>query len=266
MKSIQQHNDEATVLDPLLAHDDVNIQKATAVPVRSDGDDDDDNNNDNDDSKETNKLASLEHTIYVEGIPFDCQEDAVKQFFVDHGCSDVLQMRLPRWQDSGRLRGYGHIVFDTTTSRQTAITQLSGKHLGRRYLTIVEPKEQANTTTSTSASSKPRDQPPGCKTVFVKNLPYQAVEDDIQKVFMVCGKIVEGGVRIARNFQTRQSKGFAYVEYRNVEGAHGAVQKAHKRNGMMVLGRAVFVDYDEGRVKGSFKTEDGRLWSKDHKR
>mmetsp|Transcript_19230 Transcript_19230/g.27722 ORF Transcript_19230/g.27722 Transcript_19230/m.27722 type:complete len:179 (+) Transcript_19230:25-561(+) len=54
MKSIQQHNDEATVLDPLLAHDDVNIQKATAVPVRSDGDDDDDNNNDNNDNNNNN--------------------------------------------------------------------------------------------------------------------------------------------------------------------------------------------------------------------
>ncbi len=41
------------------------------------------------------KLNSLEHTVYVEGIPFVCTEDQVKDFFVSNGCEDVLQMRLP---------------------------------------------------------------------------------------------------------------------------------------------------------------------------
>ncbi len=42
------------------------------------------------------KLASLDHTVYVEGIPFDCSEEDVKEFFSSHGCEDVIQMRLPR--------------------------------------------------------------------------------------------------------------------------------------------------------------------------
>lgn len=42
------------------------------------------------------KLASLDHTVYVEGIPFECTEDEVKEFFVSHGIDDVLQLRLPR--------------------------------------------------------------------------------------------------------------------------------------------------------------------------
>ena len=41
------------------------------------------------------KLNSLEHTVFVEGIPFVCTEDEVKGFFVSNGCADVLQMRLP---------------------------------------------------------------------------------------------------------------------------------------------------------------------------
>lgn len=41
------------------------------------------------------KLNSLEHTVYVEGIPFVCKEEEVKNFFVSNGCEDVLQMRLP---------------------------------------------------------------------------------------------------------------------------------------------------------------------------
>jgi nucleolin len=211
------------------------------------------------------KLQSLDYTIYVEGIPFDVSEEDVKEFFVTHGCADIIQMRLSRWQDSGRLRGYGHVVFDTTESREKAIAECNGKHMGKRYLSIQAPKQpRPDTLLGSSTQSTPRDQPTGCNVVFVKNLPYHAAEGDVQDAFQVCGKIVEGGVRIVRNYQTRQSKGFAYVEYKNPEGAHGSVQKASKPFGMKVLGRPVFVDYDEGRMRGSFKNEDGRLWSKEH--
>ena len=42
------------------------------------------------------KLTSMDHTVYVEGIPFDCSEDDVKQFFVSNGVEDVIQMRLSK--------------------------------------------------------------------------------------------------------------------------------------------------------------------------
>lgn len=100
--------------------------------------------------------------------------------------------------------------------------------------------------------------------VFVRNLPYAATEEDILENFRVCGKILEGGVRIARNHSTGQSKGFGYVEYKNSEGAYAAVQKAAKPFGLKVLGRPVFVDYDEGSMKGSFRNKDGKLWTKEY--
>jgi hypothetical protein len=48
--------------------------------------------------------------------------------------------------------------------------------------------------------------------------------------------LLDGGVRIAQNYpiNTRESKGFAYVEYKNPEGAHGVVNKAAKPFGMTV--------------------------------
>ena len=42
------------------------------------------------------KLSSLHHTVYVEGIPFDCSEEEVKEFFVSNGCDGIIQLRLPR--------------------------------------------------------------------------------------------------------------------------------------------------------------------------
>ena len=173
-----------------------------------------------------------------------------------------------RWQDTGRLRGYGHIVFGSKESREKALKDLNGKNLGKRYLTIKEPKEPKPGTTGAllrgGSGAQVRDQPEGCRTVFVKNLPYNAVEETVTDAFRPCGKIVEGGVRLARNYQTKQFKGFAYVEFKNPEGALEAVRKASKPFGLTIGGRPCFVDYDEGTVKGSFRTGDGKNWQKEH--
>lgn len=212
----------------------------------------------NENSKEdVNKLDSLEHTVYVEGIPFNCSDQEVKDFFLQNGIEDIIQMRLPTWQDSGRLRGFGHIVFNTIESRNQAIA-CSGKNLQNRYLTIQAPK-----VARTNIPQEAREQPEGCNKVFVKNLPYDITEEDVENTFRSCGKILQGGIRLARNYQTKQCKGFGYVEFKNPEGAYAAVQRSSKGT-LVINGRACFVDYDEGTMKGSFRDEKGKLWSKEH--
>lgn len=240
------------------------------------------------------KLQSTEHTVFIEGLPFTSSEEAVRSFFASHGCTDIVQLRLPTWQDSGRLRGFGHVVFGSLETRNRALSgDVNGKELGGRYVTVKEansPKagttagefgfvlisrlfiynhtsliiSTTNETTGSAIGRKARDQPEGCRTVHVRNLPYDASEEQILESFRVCGKILEGGVRIARNHINGQSKGFGYVEYKNAEGAYAAVQKASKPFGLNVSGRPVFVDYDEGSMKGSFRNKDGKLWSKEH--
>ena len=165
-----------------------------------------------------------------------------------------------RWQDSGRLRGFGHVVFDTVESRSKALDSLNGKHLGRRYLNIQAPKPSSNS----SAPRTSRPQPDGCKTIFVKNLPYAECAGELQDVFSSCGKIVPGGIRLARNYQTNQCKGFGYIEFKNPEGAYSAVQRANKPEGLKIMGRRCVVDYEEGTMKGSFRDENGKNWQKEH--
>ena len=114
-------------------------------------------------------------------------------------------------------------------------------------------------------SGGPRAQPDNCRTVFVKNLPYHDItEEDVQNVFRSCGKIVDGGVRLARNYQTKQLKGFGYIEFKNPEGAYAAVQRASKVDGVKVGGRVCYVDYEESVMKGSFRTAEGKLWQQKH--
>ena len=218
-------------------------------------------------SSHDSKLASLDRTIYVEGLPFDATESDVIHWFEARDCDAIEELRLATWHDTGRLRGYGHVVFVSSRAQGLAC---HGQTMGKRYLTIVPakaPKVVPTMIVSEMTATTTTVPNPTCRVVFVKNLPYHATEDDILESFQVCGKIVDGGIRIARHSNnTAQSKGFAYVEYKNPEGAQGAVVKASKPFGLAVLGRPVFVDYDDkgGRMKGSYKLQDGRLWTKQY--
>jgi len=50
-------------------------------------------------------------SIYVEGIAYSASEDDVKEFFESRDCGTVTSVRMPRYHDSNRPRGYAHIDF-----------------------------------------------------------------------------------------------------------------------------------------------------------
>jgi nucleolin len=219
------------------------------------------------------------NTVFVEGISFDASCDDVQQFFCQQlQPDDIVEMRLPTFQDSGRLRGFGHVQLATPVAYQTALS-MSGKHLGTRYLTI-QPAKEVGLSRRSVPQPLPLPPPDRCRTLFVQNLPYGATESDIATAF---GQVVatnqdvdvtDGQVRIVRNSVTRQSKGFAYVDFSSADQLQIFVQSIatrHQQNPkqqhqpLMVGGRTVRLDYDTGRIKGSFRTDSGRLWSKENK-
>ena len=105
--------------------------------------------------------------------------------------------------------------------------------------------------------------PSDCKTLFVKNLPYSFKEDDIGDRFRRFGAIK--AIRVAYNWQTKQSKGFAYIEFETHEAAQAALVKM---NGKDVQGRFLKVDYDlKQSAKSSYRvnldTDKNKLYNKD---
>ena len=78
-------------------------------------------------------------TIYIEGLPFTATDTQVNEYFRD--CGKILSIRLPRWHDSGRLRGYGHVEFATDDAAAKAF-DLDGKddessHLNARFRNLL---------------------------------------------------------------------------------------------------------------------------------
>jgi RNA recognition motif-containing protein len=65
-----------------------------------------------------------DRTIYVEGLSYNATEDDIREFFSKVGT--IQAVRLPRWHDSGRLRGYGHVEFEDSKHATKAL-ELDGK-------------------------------------------------------------------------------------------------------------------------------------------
>ena len=189
-------------------------------------------------------------TVYCEGLRYDEAEDDVRAFFAAHGA--IKELRLPRYQDSGRLRGYGHVEYESATSAAAAL-KASGSSLGGRYVTV-QPSKAKDQTTWT-----PRPRPDGCRTIFVKNLPYDIPSDALRRAFEKFGKIND--VRLAVHNHTQRQKGFGYVTFVKETSAEAAVRGQGE---VKVRGRAVYVDYDApgGGPKASFRAATGQPWAK----
>ena len=182
-------------------------------------------------------------TIYIEGIPYEATEADVRKFF--QGCGTIKSLRLPTWQDTGRLRGYGHVEFDSDAAANKA-RELDGTYLLKRYIKIDTPKvPKVLINAATTAHS---ERPVGCKQVFVKNIPYDCSEEDIRESFKICGPIAE--IRLARWGHTNQLKGFCYVSFKREDSAEIAVKKSGK---LTIRSRPVLIDYETGAPKGGFK-------------
>jgi nucleolin len=267
-------------------------RKATAVAEEENDNDNDEPSNHQDNvassatavvANDHEKSAQVNRTLYIEGIPFAAQPDQVRQCLLEHAtfldATDIVELRLPTWQDSGRLRGYGHVVLKSAELCTKILSQFgSGSdgaqkmHLQNRYLTL-QPAQAPKTTTVVSSSSHSESQTANggssepSTTVLLHNLAYAATEEDVEVAVSEYGAIVSpGGVRIVRHSGTGVSKGFGYVTFCQLSSAVALVTAASSsQTPLCILNRPCRVDYDHGRIRGSFRTADRKLYHQQYK-
>ena len=191
-----------------------------------------------------------DRTIYMEGLPFEASEMDVRAFFRPAGGS-ITSCRLPTWHDSGRLRGYGHVEFDSEEACKKAL-ELDGSYMKKRFIKIERPRVPRILQQAAMDKSK-IVRPAGCKSVFVKNIPYDTTEEDMREAFKVCGVI--DNVRLALWGHTNQLKGFGYVDFKREDSAEIAVKKT---GSITMKGRALLIDFETGQAKMSFKKQKDR--------
>lgn len=190
-----------------------------------------------------NSQYTNDRTIYVQGLPFTATQEDITTFFKEVG--EIASVRLPKWHDSGKLKGYGHVEFKRAESATKAL-DLSGEYLQDRYLTIDRPQQPR--ALSAQCETQNSIKPAGCRTIFIKNLPYDTTEAEILEQFKLYGPIKT--VRLAVWNHTGKLKGFGYVDFKREDSAETAVKKS---GSIELKGRKILADFETGAPKGSFK-------------
>lgn len=75
------------------------------------------------------------------------------------------------------------------------------------------------------------------KKIYVKNLPYQANQDDLFQHFSSCGQVISAKVLYERG--TTRSRGCGFVEMSTEEQAKQAIATL---SGKLFMGRAIFAE------------------------
>ena len=181
--------------------------------------------------------------IFINGIPYETTEEELKELFSPFG--EIEQIKLPKYQDSGRNIGYCHIYYTSVDSANKAL-ELDNYTLGKRYLKVSLANKSSNELNK-SQKINPNDVPVNCLTAFIRNLPYESTEKEIGDKFRSCGKIK--GIRMVYNSKNKKFKGFCYIDFKE----HNGLLKALELNGKDFQGRKLQVDFEENKPKKGYK-------------
>ena len=79
--------------------------------------------------------------LYVGNLPYDVDEDSIKQFFEGGGGRQVKQVKIVTDRDTGRPRGFAFVEMADDNQAQAAINELNGQSLGGRTIVVNEARE-----------------------------------------------------------------------------------------------------------------------------
>jgi RNA recognition motif-containing protein len=154
----------------------------------------------------------------------------------------ITRLNIPRKQ-GGKSSGFAYVDFTTPEHVQTAIS-LSEQNLNGRNLLIKDAHSFEGRPAKVDSSNPPS------RILFIGNLSFETSEDDLTSHFQHCGEI--GRIRMATFEDTGKCKGFAFIDFKDVEGATAALTDKKCRK---LLGRDLRMEYGEDRSKRKPKSK-----------
>ncbi|KAM7272670.1 hypothetical protein ACFE04_027333 [Oxalis oulophora] len=179
--------------------------------------------------------------VRVRGLPFDCSEADVAEFFHGLDIVDILFVHK-----SSKFTGEAFCVFGYPLQVDFAL-QKNRQSMGRRYVEVFRSKKQeyyravANEVSDARGGSRspPRrrdksydegkDSAEHTGVLKMRGLPFSAGKDDIMDFFKDYN-LSEGNIYITMNSEGRPT-GDAFVEFANAEDSRKAMSKDRKMLG-----------------------------------
>ena len=163
-------------------------------------------------------------------------------------CGEVIAARVQMDRTTGKSRGFAYVEFADPASVEKALA-LTGKEIDGRPVNV--DRSTSNKSSGVGNSNEQRRAAFGDKTsppssvLFVGNLSFNADENSLWDVFAEYGDVKS--VRVPTDRETGRVKGFAYVEFSDIETAKKAFTSAQ---GMDLQGRNLRLDYSQPRDGG----------------
>lgn len=73
-------------------------------------------------------ISPESETLFVGNLPFDVDQDTVREFFGE--VCEVASVRLPTDPDSGNLKGFGYVTFNSVADAKSVFEQKNGASIG----------------------------------------------------------------------------------------------------------------------------------------
>lgn len=170
--------------------------------------------------------CSRDRTIFVSGLDYNTSENEITEFFSQ--CGEIELVKVPKYKQTDKNTGYCHITFVKREAWSKAL-ELTGNFLKGRFLDIEKVKGPQNLPKFVDIEAIISQK------VYVKNLPYDTVEEEVKCFFTTkAGEIKEMKMIYYNN---GKFKGNAYVTFTH----QNYVQKALQLSGHPFAGRFIKV-------------------------
>ncbi|GAB5590350.1 Nucleolar protein 13 [Umbelopsis nana] len=189
--------------------------------------------------------------VWIGNLSYSTTEADLKAYF--SSCGEITRIKCPPGR-TARQKNQGFAFIDFTTEEAVASAvaksekELNGRALlikdSKNYEKTGRPKREMADEDASSVGGKAGDRiakkqkNPPSTTVFVGNLSFAATREAIKEQFEPCGRIRK--VRLATFEDSGKCKGFAYIDFFDVESATKALRAPDKH---MLDGRKLRLEY-----------------------
>lgn len=189
--------------------------------------------------------------VWIGNLSFETTRDELTNFFTSKMSiekSDIARVNLPT--RGTKNRGFAYVDFFTEDHMNSAIG-LSESELNTRKVLIKNANSYEGRPEKSSATANASKNPPS-RILFVGNLSFDTTETMLRDHFNHCGEIVK--IRMATFEDSGKCKGFAFIDFKDVEGPTAALKD---RNCKKLIGRPLRMEFGEDRSQRKVVPRDG---------
>ena len=171
--------------------------------------------------------ADGDRSIFIGNLDFSVGEEDLQSLCEEAlGEGNVINVRLARDRESGRPRGFGHVVLENIELVDRAIEALNGADLAGRAIRV-------------DKAQRKEKREPG-HSIYLGNLAWDVTDDLVKEMIDdVLGEGLYDTVRLVTDRDTGRHRGFGYIDFKTEDAANRAIVEL---GGLEVLGRQLRAD------------------------